>query len=187
MLTWRDFITIFVFHFSLATLCTKINTTICHEKNKAWTSALVDKFNSSTKLYVSQHCKFSLHTFDGPFLRKYFLRKSKHNSQFPLAQKLLLVTCSWDAAVFSEQLGHWRVVRMQQNLRARHAAPPGPVPSDLRQPHAQRPHQPLPEPGAARDGQHLPAEDLQRVADPLRVDGGEWQSASRHRFSGGLF
>lgn len=96
------------------------------------------------------------------FYCQQYVKKSKRNSE------------NFHSTVFSEQLGHWRVVRMQQDLRARHAASPGPVPSDLRQPHTQRPHQPLPEPGAARDGQHLPAEDLQRVADSLRVDGGEW-------------
>lgn len=59
---------------------------------------------------------------------------------------------------------------MQQDLRPGHAAPPGPVPPGVRQPQPHGAAIPLPAPGEARDHQHLPAQDLQRVADPHRLD-----------------
>lgn len=71
---------------------------------------------------------------------------------------------------FLTKLGHRGMVGVQQDLRARYAAPAGSVSAGLRQPHPQRPHQSLPTPGATRNRLFLPAEDLQRVADPHRVD-----------------
>ena len=72
-----------------------------------------------------------------------------------------------------EQLGHWGVVRVQYDVRAGHAAPAGFVSADLRQPHPERSHEPLQTLRATGDHQQLPAEDLQRVAGPLRVERGE--------------
>lgn len=72
--------------------------------------------------------------------------------------------------VCSLQLGYRGVVWVQQDVRAGHAAPADPVPADLRQPHADRAAVPLPAPGETRHNQHLPAQDLQRVADQDRVD-----------------
>lgn len=59
---------------------------------------------------------------------------------------------------------------MQQNLRPGHAASPGSVPPGVRQPQSDGAALPLPAPREARDHQHLPAKDLQRVADPDRLD-----------------
>lgn len=86
------------------------------------------------------------------------------------------VTCPVPLS-FLSQLGHRGVVRVQQDLRPGHAAPPGSVPPGVRQPKPDGAALPLPAPGEARDHQHLPAQDLQRVADPDRLDLGTWGGA----------